>query len=412
MNQLEQKTYVFLNVLGYLGGSQLYTLRKLRWLRGLGWRVVVIGVRAVDIRIPDFKEFARNDYAFLDIPSYLFSKKVREKYCCQIIRECGLCGHVVFQSHSRNFATWAELLAEKTKGIHLCHLLEETFGKQPELILALMRFKLSQNALWGIYERSIPSLLGKSDQTRNRMLVAAGMPEGAVADFSSNAIPEVAADFKILILGRSGKGYVRSALRAVVAFAENHPGKRIAVYTVGTSKKKAVVRGFDKLASQSPNVNAFWIDPMFPMPRRVFEIVDVCLSATGCAQIACSQRCLCISIDADDNQAIGVVGITTKNTLFRVDEPPVPVEDLLEEVLVLRRYQREDIQVPDFGLDYAVHAKLLDIPVPPSYFDFASHKRNVTERLRSLMLCFFGVRGCLALSKWTRRARSFKVRWA
>lgn len=73
MNQLEQKTYVFLNVLGYLGGSQLYTLRKLRWLRGLGWRVVVIGVRAVDIRIPDFKEFARNDYAFLDIPSYLFS---------------------------------------------------------------------------------------------------------------------------------------------------------------------------------------------------------------------------------------------------------------------------------------------------------------------------------------------------
>lgn len=402
MNQSEQKTFVFLNIIGYLGGSQLYTLRKMRWLRSLGWKVVVIGIDSENLRIPEFDEFVCNDYPFLGIPAYLFSRKARDKYCTEIIRKCGLRGHVFFQSHSRNFATWAELLAEKTNGIHVCHLLEEEFGKTADVVLALMRFKLSQNALWGIYEKSIPNLLGKSDQTRGRALMPAEMPEGAVVDCSPVVIPKSSADYKILILGRCSKPYVRVALKSSVEFAHRHCDKKIAIYMMGTSEVKARSLRFDQIISTVPNLAVFWLGTVFPLPRGIFKIADVCLAATGSAQVACSEKCLCISIDVDDNMAIGLLGITTKNTLFRVDEPAAPIEDLLEAVLVSKLYKRSDIEVPDFGLDYAAHAKLLELPAPSDYYDFSYWRLNANEKCRSLVLRLFGVNGYLCLIKMKR----------
>jgi hypothetical protein len=89
---------------------------------------------------------------------------------------------------------------------------------------------------------------------------------------------------------------------------------------------------------------------------------DVFISSSGSCRVSSQQNKLTISIDADDYKPIGIIGITTKNGVFRDGEPEVELSDLLQEILIDQKYKPSMIkgEKPLSIVDYSDHLEFID----------------------------------------------------
>ena len=383
--------YVFLTSSARnVGGAQLYISRKMDWLKSIGWDVDMYFYNDGDIVIDNLKPFKSHCIPELAHPFELLGKRKKRK----VLNKIKLEGYdkIIIESHLLNLCLWGEYIVSQKNGMNLCYLLCETFPKISDTMRDFLNYKLKQNLLYGISDRSIPSLLGDSEVSMKKGLVAAGSIVNNVIDEEFINVPlSLEGKINILSLGRLDKPYILPMVESIKQFISSHKELLFNVVFVGdaadTNLKKVIINS----VKEESNADAFCTGFINPIPRILLKQMDVAIASAGCVVVTMNEGVLTISIDGEDNMAIGVCGITTNNTLYRTTEPKRKIEEFLEEILIEKKYNPEEIEYKTAyktdKVDYSQHKEIIDRYDNSNTFDMVNWPLSIKQIvLKSLMI--------------------------
>lgn len=398
----DKPVYVFLrNMIGDLGGGQLYMARKSDYLRSRGWDVHAFYFTEKDVLIPELNVFSGNRIPELGMPFSIFSNRQRRRIAEFILRECGNPTSITIESYNFNSALWGEYIASVAGGKHVSFLLEEEYVGLTPQIEDFMRFKLSQKLLYGITDHNIPSIIPEASPEQT-FLSAEGCCRVNILDYDCPALEKIRqADFSILTVTRLDKPYVVDMFREIVAFALGHPDKTIGFIILGDTADAERKKMLLSILSEAPNLKVSELGYVFPMPWKMFDVADVFVGCSGSALDANTTGLPVITVDANDFSAIGILSETTDNYLYRSsDEPPLRIRDLVEKIFSERiSYRERHDRISSDGsrlrptLDYSKHQAILDMDTPSHFWDTSQVRpRSMRDRAYSAAYSVLGSR--------------------
>lgn len=351
--------YIFLTTtIRNVGGAQLYIARKQEWLESIGWNVSVFYYNRGNVVIEALKKHSNNFIDELSENVYALSSKQVFAVVSKIIPEN--CEKMIIESHLVNLCLWGEVIANYANGMNLCYLLCEDFPKLRKYERDYLLSRLDHNLLFGITNNSIPMLLGEFGKTKNRGLLAVGC--------SANNVDNIAYDLTsltnsqtILCIGRLDKPYVPSIIFELCEFAASHANNDYNVILLGDSADRTIANTFVEQLSVYKNINVICTGYLFPIPRCIFTKSDVAIASSGSVTVSSNEGIPTIAIDANDFQAIGIFKHTTNHSIYRDFEPQQRVCDLLEDVLVYKKYPKKIVSNSlHTVLDYSNHLQIIN----------------------------------------------------
>lgn len=386
-----KKVYIFLtHSIDNVAGAQLYISRKMEYLVSNGWVVDCYYHYQNEIMINNFVQYAGNCIPELHLKLSWVSAKRKNEISNRIIKYSTF-DSVIIESHTISTAVWGEYFAEKLGAKHICYLLSEIFPTISMSMKSFFSYKKEQYLLFGICNKSIPRLLEGYSGIDNLGLAAVGCTSFNVEDIYDERVKNIRkADYNILSISRLEKAYLPSMIQSIIEFAKEFSQSVINLYIIGGSRKKKVAENILYLLSEIPNIQCFYFGYTFPIPKSIFVKSDVCIASSGSVKVAFEERVPTIVVDANDHQAIGIYGHTTRETLFRNEnEPPVKIVDLLKKVLIYKQYSNEvDIPAKKGIIDYSEHQKIIDQPYNRVYYP-VEKMCNIRDKFISL----FGGKG-------------------
>jgi hypothetical protein len=219
-------------------------------------------------------------------------------------------------------------------------------------IYDFFRFKYNRRELVGIVNNTIPDMFAIFDSN----------VEGyALPAYCQNVLAEIPcldkykvgkADYTIGTIGRTNKEYVQPMITSILRFAAQHKDKLFNVLYIGGSQEKKSDIDVCHRLSHISNIQLTFTGMIYPLSIEMIRQMDVCIATAGSCTTATNCGIPTISMDSNDQKAIGIFGQTTQHFLFRANnEPQLEVTDLLEDVLIKKRYRKTDnihFLIPDF----------------------------------------------------------------
>lgn len=347
---------IFTQEIYSIGGMQLYTAGKAQYLESKGWNVIVFH--------PDF-HIRRCEYSYLDkfieycnpyieIPTSAYSLKEIKKIILDLIEyiECSDVSDIYVESHYDIGATWAERFAQYVEAPHICFNCNELFrGKNKiyEYILDYFWDKYKHNELFGIEKNSMSNLFrGYSVNEFIEPRLFDPVEINPIQDVIDTRINKISgeADYTIMYLGRSEKGYMNNILNGVASFALEHQASTIQFVIVGDTK--SIKKELYKLFSHLKNVNVVEMGKMIPIPLSIYSKIDVVIAGSGSAEISARQHVPTIVADCVNYNAIGVLGYDTQNSMSSDDVDTLkPFSKILSETLIEKKYLNYEFRYSD-----------------------------------------------------------------
>lgn len=403
-----QKTYVFFTAnISNIGGAQLYIKNKSIYLEENGWIVFIFSGNNKNLMINYFTD---NDNNYL-IPEfkfypYLFSDKIQQSTISNIEGALlstvnkGSTDVMIIESHTDRTALWGELLAKKINCKNFVFLLNENFRKLPNFLLNYFEFKHGRKELAGINPKSL-GLLFKEYKTLNESecySLKAINAVNNVADISDPDIDKlIKLDINIGCISRFEKTYMKPMVDEIVLFASHHEDLSIQVVLIGGSTVKGTERDIEVKFSKAKNVKLTMTGPKNPIPRRLFQIIDIFISTAGSARVCAQEGSLTMTLDRESHRPIGLLGIDTNATLFSDHTTNRSVSELLEDVLINKQLHKGEFQV-NSDLDslnvqneFSNHLNFIQLSnIEKEYFDVAFSKLPFREQVIRFLIKIFG----------------------
>lgn len=336
-----QKTYVFLShPISNIGGAQLYVRDKSKYLARNGFNVIVIsGYTGDNIVIPEFLPFKENVFPQLKYKPFIYSKRLRKKILFSITKIIENTSDVIIETSDLNSGEWGELIAANINAKHVVFCLSEEFPPLSRWEFSFAKFKHERKELFGISRNSLPLLFGCSiadDENYFWRAVSDNMP----MDVPNERIASIQKkEFNIGSIGRYDKPYVQTMLIDLSHFVKTHPNYSInLVLCIGQHKVEDEQRIFEHFMNLK-NVEIHILGPLNPLPTSLFKLCDVFISTAGCAAISLNMGVPTITLDVFDSKPIGILGYTTMNAVYRENEEKHELDELLEDILIRKKYE-------------------------------------------------------------------------
>lgn len=353
--------YIFLtNSIRNVGGSQLYIANKTDWLESIGWDVQTFFYNKGNIIIDRLKRFNDNRLDFLSLDFCLSKKRDRMQLLAKI--DSKSYNKIIIESHEVGLCLWGEFLAKELGGMNVCYPLSEDFHSLDEQRKAYLFRKLKDNLLWGIDRKSIPMLLGYSAETENRQLKAVGCTKICYSN-EDYPLSELFEGQTIVCLSRLDKPFIMPMMHSVVSFVKANAKKRYNLILIGDAAKDSTRESVLNVTKGIDNLKVVTTGYLNPIPRKLLNLADVSIASSGCVVVTSNAGILTIAIDAHDYKAIGIYGVTTNNAIFRQNEPPIEISELIDDVLnknKYTRYHKTEEDSSSIGYDYSEHYKIIE----------------------------------------------------
>lgn len=392
------RKYVFITPhIEGMGGAQMYLYSKYKTLMEQGWDVTLLHASRKPSILPIFKDF-HNAIPELLFQTNCYTKRRVNKVIDHIIQMYFTKEYeeTIIESTCIPQCTWAELLAQRVGGKHLAYLLQEKNGLSRNHV-DFLKFKQDRGELAGIRQVTISRMFQPYipfNENDAKVLTAYGC-SNTVFDVEHPILEQVKAldvDYIIGSVGRLDKPIVRPSLEKVYNFISQHPANSFALVLLGGANNPDDVLQVRELFKDLKNCTLLISGFLFPLPKAVFQLIDVFFGTAGSANVARREGCISISIDAVDCQPIGVLGQTTNNSLSRSnDEPPLDLCELLEDVFYKKKYKRIEA-VPVLIPDYTSHFEFLSSSNQEKvYYDiFKIKNSSLHTQLMKVFISIFG----------------------
>jgi len=339
------KKYIFLTVdIHPIGGIQNYIAGKAKYLKKQGWDVVIFfgGYPTGTCLMPTLNEYIDGGILELIKQPGEWTKHIREltlskmKELIQYDKDNKV--KIVIESHDDVLALWGELLAEKIHAKHMCFICNEKFRgpkKHYAEHFCFFDFKHSRKELLGIHKESLEQLFeGYKEVKPEERYSFVAANEGPVQDVENKAVESLTrSDWNICYIGRVEKLYVPKIIQDISIFAQKYTEKTIQFLVVG--KADSCKKLLQEKLGCLQNVKISLLGDLIPIPRSLFQLTDVVIAGSGCADCAARENVPTIVADADNGMANGLLGYTTHNILYCENKDnQINYDVALEQVLV------------------------------------------------------------------------------
>ena len=355
-----------------IGGTEIFMSNIIASAREHGYKPIVIHCdfgKGNPVYVPELRPFEKNGCRYLAFhPSLFFAFKRRRiiKWMKSLVPDCD--SQSIVETHFLDMALWGELLAKSLGCRHLVYLLLQQNKIYDELQYNFFKFKYDRHELSAITDKNIPLMFSG---WWKEPFPPIGYTMPAYCSNSSADIPIddkyklQSADWTIGSIGRSWKDFVPPVCDAISKFAKQNPNKHINVLFIGGIMTNEIKEKLGRI----DNVRVFTTGVIFPVPYALIDKADVYVSQAGSCRLSQERGIPTISVDDNDFKAIGVVGFTTDNTIYREKEPQIEIDKLIEEILVKKVYKRIPPQ-PASKIDFTEYWRFVDnMAFSRSYFD-------------------------------------------
>lgn len=339
------KKFVFLTpAIGNFGGSQMYTANKAQYLEKHGWEVIVFYTAQYDnCKIPYLKQFNNNfvrefiHYEPKSLPSY-----VRKPIIEKIKKTVGQADEIVIESHFLWLALWGEIIAKEIGARHIVNFLEEPVRDYTPNEYSFWEYKLKRWEFMNASEESLKRVFKNSFsqqylQYKNNMTY----PCSNVISYDLEYPIEMnEKGFRILSIGRLDKPYIEPMIEEIISFAKKHNDLSLILYFIGGSNNGEMEVSIPKRLESYDNIKCHMLGYTFPVPANLVHACDAGLASSNSVLVTANEGVPTISIDMNDNRAIGVYGYSTNRKLTRNEEPAIDISVILEDILIKGKYPK------------------------------------------------------------------------
>lgn len=393
------KTYCIITPdIGKLGGAQLYSLRRLKYLQQNNCRVSVITGSTTDFVLQDDFE----GIEILVVPEIfcnpnLFMKKRVANANERIFKFLQSKDTQVIESHSLAAAVYAEIVAKKIDCKHIVYLLNEDKVKSKYGIgyTGFFDFKLNRGELFGVSSMSLEIILSRKIDLNQNKYINIPYDTKELLNQENNAInhylPPPNTDFKIFTIARLDKAYVKDLINDTIKVSQNYVEYTFFLLIIGDSSNKERLKKLKKLALNSQNLTIVFAGYIHPVPETVYKNFDLFIGNGTASVSSISQGCATAVIDPRDNKSPGFLGINTNN--FGYPENDIDnrsIENLLNSVVndtsILVTASQQGLKLFREKYDNITVMKFFDMEIKNSShakdywnFYFTDHLRNNIE---------------------------------
>ena len=360
-----------------VGGAQLYAANKLAYYEKLGWIPDMYFFNPGPIKIEYLKRFEKNCLPDLAKPLRDTNRAIIDSVISKILGDIRPDDEILFECHMPHLAFWGELLAEKSRGKNTVYLLEEIIPKFTFKEAAFYEFKIKRKELLNTGEKGLKRIFKNYYQPGKFGPYNYPLEPycSNVVDYNSIKIPEDAqkADYSIISIGRLDKPYIKPMLDEILVFIKRHKDKCVNLITVGGDLNDEMSNYIKGLFMEEKNVKLFLLGYLVPIPYGWIKISDIAIASSNSILVSSDEGIPTIAIDIQDMMPLGIYKHTTNNLRLRDGDPIIPINVLLEDVLVRKRFCKQLVDHNE-GDDLAKHLKphldLLNISDPTKkYFD-------------------------------------------
>ena len=354
------KKYVFLQgTVAGVGGAQMYSITKARWLRENGWDVAVVYAADGDA-VLDYSGIQLEHCEALFLRPGALPRGVIEKTLNGMASLFSGADQIVIETNVIDFSVWGELFAEKFNGTNFIFSL----GEKPPLTSKeereFYKAKYRRGELASITESFLDALFLEHEIGYKEAILIAH--EGsAVADIpiEEDFLPQDC-DYVIGLVSRLEKSFVRDAVQGIAAFAKKYRDKKICCVCVGNSSDRAAVNFIQKNLSGEKNVCLMVLGEFSPLPRKLLASFDVAVAKAGCVHCCLEAGVLTIAYKMDEDVPMGVVCYDIPAGAKEPSSNGHSLVDYLERVLVVQVYKNAIYPYEKRNVDFTLHQRFLD----------------------------------------------------
>ena len=352
------KKYIFVTTdIHPLGGIQIYVSGKSKFLEKNGWNVYVIypSFSIEPCVFPFLNKYQNGRNVSLSFYPGELPKKALGNTIDWLKRviDFSSTDEILIESHHDRSAAWAEIFAQELRGVHACLCCNEVFrGKNKHYIdyIDLFKYKYDRKQLAGISENSMRMMFEdtKYELFVNEPYVFDAAPDETVQNIKNKKISEIEnACINIAYIGRVNKDFFKEITISVKTFITKYQNQKFSYIVVGDADKDNI-KWVTSIFKSSKNITITFTGSLFPVPKELFNKLDVSIAGSGCALMSAREGVLTILVDANDGRSDGVLGIDTIDFLYREEDAfNTTIEQSLEDIIVLQKYKASDIKMPD-----------------------------------------------------------------
>lgn len=412
------RKYVFIvPSVANMGGAQMYFRNKVLYLQQHGWNVDVILAQGGAAKLSELQEY---DYVVpelaFDIQNY--SKNKKENVINAIVRKIGTdkADETIIESTCISETLWAEAVAARLGAKHISYLLQEDNTVFNKGIQDFFLFKLRRKELFGITETSLFNMFAPFHPiTKNDSRLLPAYCTNVEADVDSPYLEQVRntdRNFLVGMLSRLEKPFVMPIIRDFCQYAQTHLDKKFLFLLMGNAPKgNGILDQIQELIKEeASNVSVIATGYLYPVPTKLLEMCDAFFTSAGSSWVCMRSGVPTIAIDGNDFKPIGILGRTARHSLFRDEnEPPKDFSELMDEILIKKKYTKESPNYRDGIPDFSDHMKALEETAPEKeYYDVESIKpETLTDYKLKWALSIIGPENYLKLGffkeNWIRR---------
>ena len=397
MADITKYYFIFTQEIHSVGGMQLYTAGKSRFLEENGWKTVVFH--------PDYSpkgcayeyldRYNRYANPIIELPPVAYSKRTVNKvinWMCSLV-SAKTCSVVYIESQYDIAALWAEMFAEKIGGIHINFNCNEVFRGKHKIYPFIQEFfwhKYCQHALYGLRPDTICKIFeGYRDVEPDESTLFDAVEPDPIQDIEDNRVEQICnADYTIMYLGRIVKGYVPNIIDGVAEFAKQYPEKHIQFCIVGDAEERR--SEIENVLSNIANLNIIYMGNMVPIPKAIYAKVDVVIAGAVCAEISARCGVPTIVADCENYYANGVLGYTVHNSMYyEKEQGQTDFATALVDTLIKKSYLNYPYSFPEskpVEEIYSEHMGLYDkVEHGKDYYDVYSVKVPINYKKAALI---------------------------
>ncbi len=332
---MKTKTYVMIfGIANIVAGGPIYDCNKIRYLKERGWIVNVLPTDSGKVYIQPLEEYASVSFPFIQIQPYLFTKRELKRKLDLLESYITISDEIIIETGTDYTALWGELLAKRLQAKHIIMFLDEKNSHVNQFTAPFYKFKYERNELASISKKSLEHIFGRYFELKEEPKhVLTAVCSNAVADIKSDLkdkIPD--GDYVIGSIGRLDKPFVPKIIDAICEFANRNPEKVVSVCLLGGADNLSINKIKEKLNVQK-NIRYFISGYIWPIPKDVFEKIDVFVSAAGSSKVSANQNVPTIRIDVITYRPEGIIKDWVNNKSFVLEKEDASICDYLIDIL-------------------------------------------------------------------------------
>ncbi len=292
---------------------------------------------------------------------------------------------IYIESHADIDGLWAEYFAKKLNAKHIALLLNERFSPPDK------RYYEYGDFFWHLYNEHRlrgPGIYSILSQLKKEALYYAeswSVERDPIADVIDERISKLnKCTWNIAYVGRGKKEYVPEIIIQIGALASRYTNIDIQFIFVGDFSLHIGL--INKVFEKLDNVKLSLIGNLIPIPRGLFDIVDVVIANSQTAFFCAHENVPVVTVNSDDYLSGGVLGYDISYGIINPKgEDCKTVCEVLSDVLVYKDYKRKHFELPEKqNLEdvYSMSIRSFEEMKEWSYFDVEYHciKDRVIKR--------------------------------